>query len=248
MFNKIDDMNENILSAAKKHAEDQYPKESCGFIVDNHYIKLRNISKTPENSFRISRKKIAEYEGRIQAVIHSHPDGPNYPSRADMQAQVAMDVAWGIVPVYHGQAKAPFFWGGETPVPELLGRPFRHGITDCYSLIRDYFRCEKNITLDEFPREWEWWKAPGFNLYEENFKSQDFRIIDAAEVQVGDCFLAQVHANVINHAGIYVGNGQILHQLGTSNGYSPERPSCRHPLHMWKKFIRHWVQHQSVMG
>ncbi|VUD48399.1 hypothetical protein TDB9533_01226 [Thalassocella blandensis] len=235
----------SVLNVAKKHAESSYPKESCGLVVDDKYVRTKNVAKDPENCFAISRDRLKKFAGKIQAVIHSHPDGNYFPSRADMKGQIASAVPWGIVHVQKGVARDPFFWGDQMPVPDLKGRPFQHGVTDCYSLVRDYYRLEKNILLDEFPRDWEWWLDPQFNLYEQNFKSQKFRIIDDAEVREGDCFLAQIRSKVINHAGVYVGRGLILHQLGHRSGFSTAYPSCEQPVQMWKKFIRYWVRHDG---
>ena len=128
---------------------------------------------------------------------------------------------------------SPSVWGWTgVPVLDLEKRPFQHGITDCYSLIRDYFRTQRDIPLDEFPRDWEWWLEDGVNLYEQNFRSQGFEVIGAEDVQEGDCFLAQIRSPVINHAGVYVGNGLILHQLGMRGGYSTAHPSCKQPVYM----------------
>ena len=234
--------NNTVLIHAMDHASEEYPSESCGLVVDNRYVPVLNIAAHPEHEFLISKKTIRHYTDRIQAVIHSHPDGSYYPSRADMQSQIAMGVPWGIVHVDNAIARRPFFWGDGVPVPELLGRPFQHGITDCYSLIRDYFKIEKGIVIDEFAREWEWWLEPGYDLYKNNFESQKFKIVDAADVRVGDCFLAKIKSRVINHAGVYVGSGLILHQLGNRHGFSSDNVSCKTPLHRWEKFIVSWVR------
>lgn len=238
--------NEKVSAAAIKHAQDQYPKESCGVVVGDKYIRLRNTAKDPFSSFQISRNKAAEYADKMQAIIHSHPDGNYFPSLADMSGQVASGVPWGIVHVSKGVARTPFYFGDGSPVQPLKGRPFQHGVTDCYSLIRDYFKQERNVTLDEFPRDWEWWLSPGFDLYEQNFKGQNFREINENEVVEGDCFLAQIRSKVINHAGIYVGKGLILHQLGDRSGYSNSFPSCEQPVHMWRRFIRRWVRFETA--
>ncbi|WP_086932192.1 NlpC/P60 family protein [Agarilytica rhodophyticola] len=235
--------NSDVAADAMAHARSVYPEESCGIVVDNKYMSLRNVAKDKSNNFHISRDIIAKYKNKIEAVIHSHPDGPYYPSAGDMRSQIAMSVPWGIVYVEKGHAYEPFFWGDTLEVAPLKGRPFQHGIFDCYSLIRDYFRAKKDIVLDEFPRDWEWWLDDSYNLYQKNFESQGFECIDAGEVQEGDCFLAQIRSNTINHAGVYVGNGLVLHQIGNREGFSVNHPSCEQPVYMWERYIRHWVRH-----
>jgi cell wall-associated NlpC family hydrolase len=112
-------------------------------------------------------------------------------------------------------------------------------VTDCYSLVRDWFRVERGVTLPEFPRDDDWWDA-GQDLYSANFESAGFRRITVAEedLQVGDCFLCRFRSPVINHAGIYVGDGLILHHLsGHISGHSP--------LNIWRRTIESWVRYEG---
>ncbi len=235
----------DVAKKAKQHAKRAYPKESCGVVVGGVYKAVRNIASDPLTSFKISRSVVKKYGDDIQAIIHSHPDGNYYPSEADMSGQIASGVPWGIVHVSRGVARDPFYWGDGLPEKPLKGRVFQHGVTDCYSLIRDYFKQRRNIVLDEFPREWEWWLTPGFDLYESNFQEQNFRVVEPSEVKEGDCFLAQIRSKVINHAGVYVGRGLILHQLGDRSGYSESFPSCEQPINIWQKYIRCWVRYEE---
>ena len=47
------------------------------------------------------------------------------------------------------------------------------GVSDCYSLIRDWYRTERGIALPEFPRDWEWWEYGG-DLYAMGFAEAGF--------------------------------------------------------------------------
>src|SRR6476661_4121625 len=87
------------------------------------------------------------------------------------------------------------FWFGDqlTPAP-LIGRGFRHGVHDCYSLLRDYYRSERNDPIIDQPRDWNWWDArrPGGNgnrldLYRDYFDKAGFRKIPVNEaIEPGD--------------------------------------------------------------
>lgn len=238
--------NEEYLKIAMAHASAQYPKESCGFIVKRGYVALENVAKNPQEQFEIKREDAQKYAGKVLAVIHSHPDGPYYPSAADMRGQISWGVPWGIIHVQKGVPRKPFFWGDDVPVPPLIGRPFQHGVTDCYSYVRDWFRLNKSVLLDEFPRDWDWW-FKNEDLYLNNFKAQGFKIIEPSEVQVGDCFLAQFgRSPVINHAGVYEGGGLIGHQVGDHRtGFSESLLSRRSPVNLWQKYIRYWVRYSK---
>ncbi|MCR8922669.1 C40 family peptidase [Dasania sp. GY-MA-18] len=234
-----------VIETAKQHAEACYPQESCGLVIGGHYVPQKNLSPTPERAFKIKRSAMAASD--VQAVIHSHPNGPACPSEADMRGQQSMGVPWGIIVSEGGVALEPFWWGTDE-IPPLLGRPFRHGVTDCYSIIRDYYRLEKSIVLKDYPRQWEWWLDGQADMYAQYFGDENFFVInpDEDELQPGDVFLAQVKSPVINHGGVYMGGGIILHQLGGPQGYDPSRLSCRVPLYPWRKYITLWLRHKHA--
>lgn len=142
---------------------------------------------------------------------------------------------WGIVLTDGKNTKVPIYFGDGVPIQPLVGRVYQHGITDCYSLIRDYYRNEKNTTIPDYPRNDNWWYH-GQNLYLDNFESAGFKVIDAKNVKVGDVFLAQVKSDVPNYGGIcYSDNGLILHHLRN-------RLSVIEPVYRWQKYIRYWLR------
>ncbi len=228
-------ISQTVIQAAMQHAADEYPRESCGLVVDGVYLPRTNTAADPLEDFRISPQAYAaaSRKGTVQAVIHSHPDKPDHPSGADMEGQIRSGLAWGIVPVRDGVAGEPFFWGGDTPVPPLLGRPFRHGVCDCYALVRDWYRTVKGLALPEFARQANWWEEE-CDLLADNVCRAGFSPISDTP-QVGDVILMQISSDKINHMGVYVGNGLMLHHL--SNRLSREEPYNR-----WRKFIRQIVR------
>jgi len=157
---------EATISAAVQHAVEEYPNESCGFVIDGQYHRFANLSKKPESAFEIDPVDwvTAELTGTIEAVIHSHPDGPACPTAADMKSQVSTGVPWGIIVSSSEGAKDVFWFGDQVPIdmgstgtPPLVGRGFRHAVTDCYDCIRDWYRLNTSLVLPNFARDWEWW-------------------------------------------------------------------------------------------
>ncbi len=64
----------------------------------------------------------------MTAVFHSHPGRVPFLSGADRNAQVSNGLPWwlacdGVIMKFR-------------PVPLLLGRKFKHGVMDCYTLFR----------------------------------------------------------------------------------------------------------------
>lgn len=234
---------EKVIANIKQHAAEAYPEEACGIITaKSRYIRMKNTAADPLKDFRISPETLLKYD--VAAIVHSHPDGPSFPSENDMRVQIATAVPWGLCVVDSDRVvSTPCFWGSREYIPELIGRRFRHGPSgsdgcgDCYALIRDWYLLERGITLPDFPRPDGWWNTGG-DLYTEHFADAGFHEIRPEEVKEGDVFLGRVLSDVINHGGVYIGGGMILHHLSG-------RESRREPLGRWVKLIDKWVRYDD---
>lgn len=206
-------LSQRLITAISRHAEQEHPKECCGFIVrvgrQRRYIPCQNGHEKPTEHFQLSAEDwaAAEDTGELLAIVHSHPDGGPHASPADRQACHEAGLPFVIMA-----------WpGGETSTilpddkPPLLNRPFIHGSWDCYGLVRDWYLQERGIELPDFERADNWWTR-GENLYVRHYAEAGF-YSHADDIQPGDVILMQYRAEETNHAGIYIGNGQMLHHM-----------------------------------
>ena len=210
-------LHKKTLVAITAHALAEYPRECCGLIVAvgrrEVYRPCTNL-ETGLSQFRLAAEDwaAAEDAGRILAVVHSHPDAPATPSDADRAACEATGLPWVIVSVRDGAVAqvhqiAPTGW-----TAPLLGRQFFHGVLDCYTLIRDWYRREAGIELLDFDRADDWW-LHGQDLYMQGFSQTGFtRLPDGAALQAGDVVLMAIRSPVANHAGIYLGQQGLLRE------------------------------------
>jgi cell wall-associated NlpC family hydrolase len=241
-----------VLAQIADHAKQQFPKESCGAITPDGYLPLENRHTDPMRAFDcIDACNELMASKTLLAVVHSHPNGPFGPSAADMRQQQAMDVPWGLVATDGERASRPFFWGDSIDPPALQRREFRHGPSgtdgkgDCYALIRDWYRLEREIRLPEFPRDDAWWAGgeEGDNLYLTGFAKAGFRDLGRADglkdPRPGDVFLARVRSRVPNHGGVYVGEGQVLHHLANTL-------SIQKPIGEWVRLVTHWLRREDA--
>lgn len=252
----------SVEKFAIDHAMECFPEESVGVIVNNgtEYIRLENKANNKENDFYVQPDVYVELikkYGKIDAVVHSHPfEGLSvprlYPSAQDMKGQLSTAVPWGIV-CCDKERFWPIQWFGDPcPIPPLEGRIFIHGIQDCYSLIRDYYRLNHDLTIKEFPRDWAWWHEKAQNLYEEGFGIAGFVQVPLSKVRPGDVFLAMlgraaIKANVVNHGGIYLGNDIIVHHKSGDYAYDPGRLSVKECIQRYMPYIKYFLRHESLM-
>jgi len=248
-----------VVDAICAHALEAYPRESCGLVVGGRYRRCRNVAPDGEGEFRIAgaEQLAARRDGELQAVVHSHrPDQGASPSRADMEAQMASGLPWGIV-VCDGQGCPElFWWGDQLPIPPLLKRPFRHGVTDCYSLIRDWYRLERGIVLRDFPRQAGWWNEPkgsdeNPDYYATCFEAAGFRRFGtwrdgAAQARPGDVVTFRVNPKirVAHHAAVYLGQGLMVHHYGDDQQRG--RLSLEEPIARWVDLSVAWLRHREL--
>ncbi|MFP8968564.1 NlpC/P60 family protein [Pokkaliibacter sp. CJK22405] len=239
-------MFEEYAEQIRSMALEAFPREGILLITQQNAFVAENVHPEPELAFqaRAADMNRAQAEG-LMAVVHSHPNGPDCPSADDMRGQLSTAVPWGIVSCYDGErCGQPFWWGEGVPVPPLIGRGFRHGVTDCYSLIRDYYAQELSITLPEFPRDWEWWQK-GETLYLDGLEHADFVPVSAAEIAPGDMFYCTIRSKTPNHGGVYLGDGLALHHLTGRHAVDASQLSCREPIHRWMSHITHVFRHRT---
>lgn len=99
----------------------------------------------------------------------------------------------------------------------LLGRKFQFGVTDCYGLLRDFYRDNFNIELPNYARPTNFWQH-GLNLYGDRIMKQGFRPLDChpTDYQYGDVILMSIKSAVPNHVGILVESNLMLHHMRDS--------------------------------
>ena len=83
-----------------KHAEEAYPEESCGLLVQgNIYARLKNVAEDPLTDWKFDKEEYVdiEHNEKIIAIIHSHPNGEAIPSEHDIRACNYLKIPYIIV-------------------------------------------------------------------------------------------------------------------------------------------------------
>lgn len=226
--------------AAEQHAATEAPREACGLVViikgRERYWPCRNLAVgTDQFVLDPVDYAAADDAGDIMTVVHSHPSTPAEPSQADRVSCEASGLPWLI---YGVQAQRWAYMEPSGYQAPLVGREWSHGVLDCYSLIRDWFRIEHGLVLPNFERRDEWWLNGG-NLYLENFRAAGFVEIDPADIQPGDGILMQVMSPVPNHGAVYLGDNRIIHHV-------QGRLSCRdNYTEFWRQRTTQVVRHEN---
>ena len=214
---------------ALAHAKEQDPKESCGLLIEikgkEKYFPCKNLSNWSNQCFIIDPVDYAKAEdtGKILAVIHSHPTTQPIASQADMISCEDTNLPWHIVNPKTEQ------WGYYEPSgykPPLIGRHWVWGVTDCWALVRDWYKETKGIIL----RDWERPITPEEFIADPMFERcawrTGFRQLRPEEkLENGDLLFMSILTSGLNHVAIFI-DGDVLHHLA-------DRISCKEPYNEW---------------
>lgn len=241
----------------QQHAASVYPNECCGLVVNDHdgqlkYVPCVNSHEKPAEYFRIDKDeymRVLEEYGEPVASVHSHPNASAQPSHADRLMCEATDLTMHIVGIGQIQLETGVGYefseivtvtpcGWEAP---LIGREFMHGVLDCWALVQDYLGRNYGVTFPHYQREDDWWDK-GQDLYSPAaLRAAGFYEIGEAEMQPGDMIVMQIKSkDVPNHAGVYIGDGIMLHHL---YGRLSERVVYGG---YWRDHTRYIVRHREV--
>tara|TARA_R100000278_G_scaffold933_3_gene2054 strand:- start:1900 stop:2598 length:699 start_codon:yes stop_codon:yes gene_type:complete len=211
------------------HAKKEDPKESVGVLLNikgkEKYFPCRNLSMNQNQCFILDPEDYVKADnlGEIIAIVHSHPITPPEPSEADRVSCEHSNLKWYIV-----NPKTET-WGYCEPCgfkPPLRGRQWVWGLQDCYSLVRDWYKQEKNIEL----RDWTRPTTPEEFLLNPMFEQcawrTGFRELRSDEKLInGDLLFMSIGSPGLNHVAIFL-DGDVLHHLA-------DRLSCKEPYSEW---------------
>ena len=219
----------NWKEAALIHAKDQDPNESCGLLLNirgkERYHPCRNLSAQSDEYFILDPEDYIKGSnlGTITAIIHSHPDTPPVPSQADKMSCEHTKLPWYIV-----NPKTET-WGYYEPCgykAPLLGRPWVWAVTDCWSLIVDWYKEQRGIELLDYERPTRIEDFTDDPVFERYLPSRGFKLLKPNEpLMNGDVLAMSILGKGLNHVGIFI-DGDVLH-------HSADRLSCREPYNPW---------------
>lgn len=228
-FNNPLGLARGMIEQIKNHAVKEWPKESCGIVVNGHYLPQKNIADDPTAEFRMDPKLWLEYE--IQGVIHSHPEPGCFPepTKEDMQGQIGTAVPWGVVRCVKGCAFDPLWWGDYRLDQPLIGRKFVWCVQDCYALVRAQKWQEEQILLPDVPRNPKWIDEKK-DIYRDSEPSLLTESVSRDALKVGDIIVFRFSSTYPVHFGVYRAGGLLLHHM-------VEQLSCTTPLSRYERFI-----------
>jgi len=209
------------------------PIEACGVVLsDGEVLDMNNVSPDPQHNFIIENSEIEPVRDRVAAIYHSHclQSQPAMLSQVDIANSKAAKLPYIL---YHTIFDRWDYYdpNGIHPYPleqspkytpkdldfYLLWR-FTYNRSDCYTLVRGYYKGMLGIDIPDFPRgnvtettDSKW------DMFTDNFAKAGFAKLDrGSPLQSNDIILMCIQGTRTHHAAILLDpkTGKSLHNLG----------------------------------
>lgn len=226
---------------ARDHAMAVFPQEAAGIVVNGVFEPLQNLSDSADDDVLLSDSDLLRV-ANADVFFHSHPNGIGSPSEHDMVYQQQLGIPFVILALPDPDL---FAFGDQLTPQPLIGRGFRHGVQDCYGLMRDWYR-ERGIDVPDRPRGWEWWNRGG-NLYLDGMDAAGFHRIDPREAtQLGDVLLFNFNHEVPMHGALVISADLLLHHASGAKAVDPTRLSATVPRSRYHHLATYALRHNHV--
>jgi len=219
-------LTKHIKEHIKSHALENHPNECCGLIVEKNtkheVFKCRNISTSPLTSFSLDPLDYLKCSsrGKIKSVYHSHLEEEEF-SEADKTNSSYHNVNYIMFNIKNNSFRE---FNPKKQRTLYLNKPFKVGVNDCFTLVRDYLR---ENTKTQLPSEV--CKAYFFGARKENLQKaidlidevalsyvkKDFLKISVShinELKKSDILVIGLRENNTPlHLAVYLGDNMVIH-------------------------------------
>jgi len=236
-----------IKKSIRKHALDENPKECCGILFQQRenleVFKCSNYSENPSKHFYIPANDYlkASFCGPLRAIYHSHTSENETFSENDKMNSHNHQITF----LLYNTIKDSFF--SYDPAKEKtveLNKNFIIGKSDCYTLVKDYYKKLEIILSGENFLGDDWHKKNPhliqelFNLNETNPSLPIEELNKDAPLKKHDVLVFEFQKGLgPNHVGVYIGDGTLYHH--PRNKYPTVEKLGKHHLKKVCKVYRH---------
>ena len=210
-----------IKKSIKSHALEDESKECYGIVLEKEQelktFRCVNVSEGSDKHFSIRPLDyvLASDEGTVKAIYHSHNSANDQFSPNDMLNSKSHKLPFIL---YCSKKDSFSFFDPKKSKTFLYDRIFKIGESDCYTVIKEYYK-NLGVNLSGENRLGDDWHKKNPELIQELFNlnknNPDLPIVELApssELQKHDVIVFEfVRGKGANHVAVYLGDGNIMH-------------------------------------
>ena len=214
-------LKDSIKKSIKDHALEDQSKECCGIVLEKEEelktFRCTNVSEKADKHFSIRPLDyaLAADEGRVKAVYHSHNSNNDKFSPNDMLNSKSHNLPFIL---YCSKKDSFSFFDPNKSKTFLYDRVFKIGESDCYTVIKEYYK-NLGIKLSGENKLGDDWhkKNPELiqQLFNLNKNNPDLPIIElpsCSSLKKHDVIVFEfIKGNGPNHVAVFLGDGNIMH-------------------------------------
>lgn len=225
-----------IRNEIRKHAEEHKNEEVCGLIllINNDYkvFPCENVSfnKKEHSILNVLDYIKAEKIGEIVGTYHSQEnDGPSLIDNltSDSHNIFSIIYCW----------KLDKFYVIKPQLINYLYKDFKIGEHDCFTLVKNYYYKQLNISLNNYERK-DNWHIDNPKLILQGFKKEGFTVVEDRKMH--DIILFGKNSNNLYHMGVYLKNNMFIHHPRNSKSVIEE-------LGHWNSKLILTIRHKSLL-
>ena len=129
----------------------------------------------------------------------------------------------------------------ELEYENLLGKSWKMNQQDCFTLVRDFYIQNFDITIPNFARP-QHWNADRLDLIKTSFPMSGFKLISEPwdDLRPADTLAMAIGSSNANHMAVYVGDNDLIHHRFGLN-------SCKELLRpFWRMSTLYVLRHPDI--
>jgi proteasome lid subunit RPN8/RPN11 len=242
VFNPEDNMflTKEIESGIVHQAEIHSPDECCGFILSNDDSNfLFHCENKFGKRFQISSVDYlaAKEKGQIEAVYHSHTNGNEEFSELDKKNSLYHGIKFILYSLKSNSFKE---FGYDTKYKKYVGKFFKIGEEDCFSLVRDFYKTELDVNIKDYSRN-ENWSEQDDSLFDLYYEDEGFTKVNDIKKYDIIIFNSPFRRGFSGHIAVYLGDSLMLHNQTNSFSKIEEYSEA------YKRLTNYIIRHKDLL-
>ncbi len=201
-------LTDKLKSEIREYALSKKDEEMCGLLISKNskisFYKCKNISYHKKDYCLLNPIDYvrASNQGKIIAHVHSQEDrNPSFTDYLNAAGHKIYSIIYST--------RYDKFSIIDPTLKSYLNLDYKINSSDCFELVRNYYKNELNIEISNYNR-YDKWEFDKPNLILDNFEKEGFYKVSFKDIKVNDIIIFRI-GGFLSHLAIYMNDNFILH-------------------------------------